>query len=288
MSELTSSPPISRRRRSVAVVVVALLALAAALVGSVTGSNAGAATGGRPSRRRPGGRVARRPGHARGVRPRCAAVTRRRATPSRQRLALAAAGVGYDAFTRTMSWLAADVDAVTGTGADTSPGQIGYLLVVIDAAGADATDFGGVDLVARLASHARRLRAGALRRRQIRPTTACSARAWRSSGSRPCGETPPPAAIDWLNGPAVRHLGSDHPWRVGGLSPPRRRRAPPAAPSASPASTRTARPSPRPRWPRSVVRPSSTRCRGSMPCRTARAAGGTCRDSTTTRTPTPS
>ncbi|MGZ4758418.1 MAG: hypothetical protein ACXV95_05085 [Acidimicrobiales bacterium] len=66
-------------------------------------------------------------------------------------LALAAAGVDQPTFDRTVAWLADHVDAVTGTGSTTSPGQIGYLLVVVGAADADPTSFGGVDLVARLA-----------------------------------------------------------------------------------------------------------------------------------------
>ncbi len=66
-------------------------------------------------------------------------------------LALATAGVDQSTFDRTVGWLADHVDSVTGTGADTSPGQVGYLLVVVQAAGGDPTSFGGVDLVARLA-----------------------------------------------------------------------------------------------------------------------------------------
>jgi hypothetical protein len=50
-----------------------------------------------------------------------------------------------------VDWLADNVDTVTGTGAGASPGQIGYLLIVVDAAGADPSSFGGADLPARLA-----------------------------------------------------------------------------------------------------------------------------------------
>jgi len=66
-------------------------------------------------------------------------------------LALATAGVDQATFDRTVTWLSDNVDAVTGTGAATSPGQIGYLLLVVQAAGGDPTAFGGVDLVSRLA-----------------------------------------------------------------------------------------------------------------------------------------
>ena len=65
-------------------------------------------------------------------------------------LGLATAGTEQATFTRTVGWLRDHVDAVTGTGATADPGQLGYLLLVVDAAGADATSFGGVNLVTRL------------------------------------------------------------------------------------------------------------------------------------------
>jgi hypothetical protein len=66
-------------------------------------------------------------------------------------LGLASAGTEQATFNRTVTWLSDHVDAVTGTGATAAPGQIGYLLLVVDAAGRDATTFGGVNLVTRLA-----------------------------------------------------------------------------------------------------------------------------------------
>jgi hypothetical protein len=65
-------------------------------------------------------------------------------------LSLAAAGTEAAAFQQTVTWLAGHVDAVIGAGVDANPGQLGFLLLVVDAAGLDATSFGGVDLVARL------------------------------------------------------------------------------------------------------------------------------------------
>ena len=65
-------------------------------------------------------------------------------------LSLGAAGTEHATFDRMVTWLSAHVDAVTGTGATADPGQIGYLLLVVDAAGVDATSFGGVNLVTRL------------------------------------------------------------------------------------------------------------------------------------------
>ena len=250
MSEIVSSPPAARRRRSLAVVVVALLALGAAFVGPATGSSAGAATADGPAA------AAQAAGWL------AARVTPEGFVPDalgdpspgdtlQTAVALATAGVGYDAFTRTTAWLAANVDAVTGTGPDTSPGQIGYLLIVVDAAGADATDFGGVDLGGPTGVHARRLRAGPLRRqrpdlRRRVPPEPGAHRAGRSGGGPAVGE-PSPGSTPSSAAPRTR------PSVAGGrpiASSPTP--APPAAPSPSPVSTRTARPSPRPRWRRSA------------------------------------
>jgi hypothetical protein len=65
-------------------------------------------------------------------------------------LALAASGHEQATFDRIVTWLSAHVDDVTGTGVDADPGSLGLLLLVVGAAHLDATDFGGVDLVARL------------------------------------------------------------------------------------------------------------------------------------------
>ena len=65
-------------------------------------------------------------------------------------LALATAHVDQATFERTLTWLEGHVDEVTGTGASTDAGAVGYLLLIADAAGQDPTDFGGVNLVTRL------------------------------------------------------------------------------------------------------------------------------------------
>ena len=67
-------------------------------------------------------------------------------------LSLAATGHDQATFESIMGWLAGHVDQVTGTGTDVDPGSTGYLMLVVAAAHDDATDFGGVDLVARLGS----------------------------------------------------------------------------------------------------------------------------------------
>lgn len=67
-------------------------------------------------------------------------------------LALATAGVDPATFDRTVAWLAGHVDDVTMPYGDVDPGQVGYLIMVGAAAGADPHSFGGVDLVTRLDS----------------------------------------------------------------------------------------------------------------------------------------
>lgn len=63
---------------------------------------------------------------------------------------MALAGVEEETFDDIVAWLEANVeDVIVSFGAD-SPGAIGYVLMVADAAGADATNFGGVNLVQRL------------------------------------------------------------------------------------------------------------------------------------------
>lgn len=65
-------------------------------------------------------------------------------------LALASARVERDTFDRSMGWLAAHVDDYVVVGAADSPGNLGYLLLLVDAAGLDPTSFGGSNLVTRL------------------------------------------------------------------------------------------------------------------------------------------
>lgn len=194
-----------------AVIVVAVLALGAALVGPIAGTTAGAATADGPAA------AAQAAGWL------AARVTPEGFVPDalgdpspgdtlQTSVSLATAGVGYDAFTRTMTWLAANVDAVTGTGPDTSPGQIGYLLVVIDAAGADATNFGGVDLVARLASTLDDLEPGLYGASD--PTyDGVFRQSLALIGLVAVGEAPPSAAIQWLK---AQQCGTSDPSIRGG------------------------------------------------------------------------
>jgi hypothetical protein len=65
-------------------------------------------------------------------------------------LSLATAGRDQATFDRVVAWLADHVDEVTGTDVHIDPGATGALLLVVAAAGQDATNFGGVDLVSRL------------------------------------------------------------------------------------------------------------------------------------------
>ncbi|MCU1450241.1 MAG: LPXTG-motif cell wall anchor domain protein [Acidimicrobiales bacterium] len=64
-------------------------------------------------------------------------------------LALAAAGVGHDAFERAVGYLAAHVDDASPPAAE-QPAELGALLLVAVEGGRDPHSFGGVDLVARL------------------------------------------------------------------------------------------------------------------------------------------
>ena len=71
--------------------------------------------------------------------------------------------------------------------------------------------------------HARRLRAGPLRRQRSRPSTASSARAWPSSGWWPRGRRRRRPRSTWLDAQQCGTARPRHPRRLGGL-PPRRRR----------------------------------------------------------------
>lgn len=65
-------------------------------------------------------------------------------------LAFAANGVQGDEFDAAVSWLEAHVDDYVASFGDDSPGALGNLILIADAAGIDPTSFGGVNLVARL------------------------------------------------------------------------------------------------------------------------------------------
>lgn len=66
-------------------------------------------------------------------------------------LALAAAGVEEATFDDAVDWLAANVEDTIAPGGSDDPGRLGYLLLVVDAAGENPTTFGGTNLVTRLA-----------------------------------------------------------------------------------------------------------------------------------------
>jgi hypothetical protein len=127
-------------------------------------------------------------------------------------LALATAGVDLATFERTVGWLADNVDAVTGAGANTQPGQIGYLLIVIDAAGGNATDFGGVDLVARLGDSLGEFETGLYGASD--PTyDGVFRQSLAVIGLVAVGESVPQAAIDWLE---AQQCGGSEPNIRGG------------------------------------------------------------------------
>ena len=65
-------------------------------------------------------------------------------------LSLAFTHVDRPTFDRIVAWLEANVETVVHHGTDDSPGDLGYLLMIATVAGRSVTDFGGVDLPARL------------------------------------------------------------------------------------------------------------------------------------------
>lgn len=65
-------------------------------------------------------------------------------------LALAAAGTGEDAFTRAVTYVVDNHEEYVAGEQGDSPGALGYVLLLADAAGEDPRDFGGTDLVDRL------------------------------------------------------------------------------------------------------------------------------------------
>ena len=182
------------------------------------------------------------------------------ATPCSPPLSLAAAG--HDQATFDVDHELAGRPTWTPSpapGPTSIPGATGYLLLVVAAAHDDATDFGGVDLVARLRADAwARSSPGctaATPAWATPPTAACSSSRWPCIGLQGGGWPPSPAAaIDWLV--AQQCGGSDEfdgawmSYRAPGHAAgrPADARAPPSTPPPSPASTPTPRP-----WP---TRPS--------------------------------
>lgn len=112
-------------------------------------------------------------------------------------LALAAAAVEPATFDAMVSWLEANVETVIpDLGAD-SPGRLGLLLLIADAAGEPATDFGGADLPARLAATLGDFTPGLYGAAD--PTyDGVYRQSLALLGLRSAGITPPVVAIDWL------------------------------------------------------------------------------------------
>ncbi len=211
MSELTPPSSSSRRRRATAILTALLLVLAVGVAGPLAAPTAGAAaTDGPAAAAGAAGWLAARVS-ADGSVP--DALGDPSPTDTLQTaVSLAAAGIGYDAFHRSMTWLAANVDTVTGTGAATNPGQIGYLLIAIDAAGGDATNFGGVDLVARLTGTLGGFEPGLYGAAD--PTfDGVFRQGLALIGLEAAGVTPPSAAVQWLTD---QQCGTSDPTIRGG------------------------------------------------------------------------
>jgi hypothetical protein len=114
-------------------------------------------------------------------------------------LALAAAGTGEDEFTRAVTYVVDNHEEYVAGEAGDSPGALGYVLLLADAAGEDPRDFGGTDLVERLRATERTDGDDAGLYGEGDPDFDG---AFRQSlallGLAAAGEDAPPEAIDWL------------------------------------------------------------------------------------------
>jgi len=110
-------------------------------------------------------------------------------------LGLASARRGDASFVRAMTWLEANVETAIGT--PDSPGALGELLLLSAAAGDEPTDFGGVDLVARLGATLGLLEPG-LYGAGDATFDGAFRQALALLGLAAHGISPPPAAVDWL------------------------------------------------------------------------------------------
>lgn len=112
-------------------------------------------------------------------------------------LAFAANGTNRDEFDRAVGWLEAHVEDYVAAFGDDSPGALGNLLLIADAAGIDPTGFGGVDLVARLNATLGAGEAGL-----FGAAAATYDGVYRQSlallGLVSAGVTPDPSAVAWL------------------------------------------------------------------------------------------
>jgi hypothetical protein len=111
--------------------------------------------------------------------------------------ALAATGLDQTTFDRAFAWLVANIeDVIAGDGAD-SPGDIGWLLLLVAAVGGDPTDLGGINLLDRLAATLDGFEPGLYG--STDPTfDGVFRQAVALIGLVAAGATPPQAAIDWL------------------------------------------------------------------------------------------
>jgi hypothetical protein len=145
-------------------------------------------------------------------------------------VALAASGVDEPTFNAAMGWLRANAETViAGDGAD-SPGDIGWLLVLTGATGGDPTNFGGVNLLTRLAGTLDDFEPGL-----YGTTDPTFDGVFRQSvailGLVAVGVAPPAAALDWLTGQQCEP-GAGDPAADGGFAAYRDPAVPCTAPDA--------------------------------------------------------
>lgn len=112
-------------------------------------------------------------------------------------VALAGTGTHEDTFGAIMSWMQDDVETVIELDGADSAGSLGYLLLLADAADLDPTDFGGVDLVDRLAGTLDAFEPGLYGAGD--PTfDGVFRQSIAVLGQLAVGATPPSGAVDWL------------------------------------------------------------------------------------------
>lgn len=114
-------------------------------------------------------------------------------------LALAAAGVGGEAFDALVGHFRANVNAYAGPGTpdDDSPGRLAILIMIAVADGSDPTNFGGQDLVARLVATKDQFEPG-LFGAQDPSFDGVYRQGLSLDGLAAAGVTAPADAIDWL------------------------------------------------------------------------------------------
>lgn len=112
-------------------------------------------------------------------------------------LALAASGVEADAYERALDHVLANAESFVAPFGTDDAGRLGRALLLAEAAGIDPTSFGGVDLVSRLEATLGEFAPGLYGAAD--PTYDGAFRQGLALlGLVSAGETPAPAAIDWL------------------------------------------------------------------------------------------